>query len=217
MDPVLERIIESPKLNQLYEKLGRILAEEQNRRQHFYNTLPEGQKTEFINGEVIVHSPVKLRHNLASHNLSMLLSAYVRKRGLGLVGHEKILVALTRNDYEPDVCFFSAEKARSFQPDQMIFPAPDFVAEVLSPSTEAVDRGVKLEDYAAHGVDEYWIVDPEHERIEQYLLAGETYELIFKADSGIVRSRAVDGFAPPVRAVFDEGENLATLAQLMAN
>jgi Uma2 family endonuclease len=216
MDPVLERIIESPKLTQLYEKLGRILAEEQSRRQHFYDTMQEGQKTEFINGEVIVHSPSRLRDCLTSQNLGMLLDVYVRKRGLGLVGHEKILVALTRNDYEPDVCFFSAKKARSFQPDQMIFPAPDFVAEVLSPSTAALDRGVKLEDYAAHGIDEYWIVDPEHERLEQYLLDGETYELVFKADSGSVRSRAVDGFAPPVRAVFDEQENLATLAQLLA-
>lgn len=217
MDPVLERIIESPKMTQLYKKLGQIIAEEQSRRQHFYDTLPEGQKTEFINGEVIVHSPVKLRHNLASKHLLMLLDTYVRKRGLGLVGHEKILVALTRNDYEPDVCFFSTAKARTFQPDQMIFPAPDFVAEVLSPSTEAVDRGIKLEDYAAHGVDEYWIVDPEHERLEQYLLAGETYELVFKADSGVVRSRAVDGFTLPVRAIFDEGENLVTLAQLMVS
>ncbi|MBX2998970.1 MAG: Uma2 family endonuclease [Caldilineaceae bacterium] len=201
---------------QIYKELGRIVADEQKRRQRFYDTLQEAQKTEFINGEVIVHSPVKLRHNLASKHLLMLLDMYVRKRGLGLVGHEKILIALTRNDYEPDVCFFSAEKARNFQPDQMIFPAPDFAAEVLSPSTEAIDRGVKLEDYAAHGVDEYWIVDPEHERIEQYLLAGETYELVFKADSGVVRSRAVDGFAPTVRSIFDEAENLAALGQIMA-
>jgi Uma2 family endonuclease len=111
------------------------------------------------------------------------------------IGHEKILVALTRNDYEPDVCFFSAAKARTFQPDQTVFPAPDFVAEVLSRSTEQADRGVKFEDYAAHGVGEYWIIDPDGERVEQYLLEGETYQLACKADNGVVASRAVAGFS----------------------
>lgn len=214
-DTVLEQLLESPKLNVVFAQLQRIVSEEQARREQFYATLREDEKSEFINGEVIVQSPVKLRHNVASHNLSMLLSAYARKHGLGLVGHEKLLVALTRNDYEPDVCFFGADKTGAFQPDQMIFPAPDFVVEVLSPSTVAIDRGVKFEDYAAHGVAEYWIVDPDGERIEQYLLEGDTYVLAFKADSGAVRSRAVAGFVVPVRAVFDEGENLAVLGQVL--
>lgn len=214
-DAVLEQLLESPKLNVVFAQLQRVVNEEQARRQHFYATLREDEKSEFINGEVIVQSPVKLRHHLASHNLAMLLSAYVRKHGLGLVGHEKLLIALTRNDYEPDVCFFAAVKASAFQPDQMIFPAPDFVAEVLLPSTAAIDRGVKFEDYAAHGVAEYWILDPDNQRIEQYLLEGDAYELAFKADSGVVRSRAVTGFAVPVRAVFDEAENLAVLGRMI--
>ena len=101
------------------------------------------------------------------------------------------------------------------QPDQMIFPAPDFVAEVLSPSTERADRGVKFEDYAAHGVGEYWLIDPENERLEQYLLEGDSYQLAFKADNGVVASRVVAGFAIPVQALFDEEENLAVLARLL--
>lgn len=216
-DAILAQLLESPKLNVVFAQLQRVVSEEQARREHFHATLQEDEKSEFINGEVIVQSPVKLRHNLASHNLAMLLSAYVRKHGLGLVGHEKLLIALTRNDYEPDVCFFAADKAGALQPDQMIFPAPDFVAEVLSPSTEAIDRGVKFEDYAAHGVSEYWIIDPDNERVEQYLLESDLYQLAFKADSGVVRSRAVAGFAVPVRAVFDAGENLAVLGRVIGD
>jgi Uma2 family endonuclease len=68
------------------------------------------------------------------------------------------------------VCFFDNAKASTFQPEQMIHPAPDFVVEILSTSTEARDRGIKFEDYAAHGVREYWLVDPEGETLEQYLL-----------------------------------------------
>lgn len=42
---------------------------------------------------------------------------------------EKATIGLTRNDYEPDICFFTAEKAAQFTEDQMIFPTPDFVVE----------------------------------------------------------------------------------------
>lgn len=42
----------------------------------------------------------------------------------------------------------------------MVHPAPDFTVEVLSKSTASKDKGVKLEDYAAHGVRGYWIIDP---------------------------------------------------------
>mgnify|MGYP001401707939 CR=1 FL=1 len=43
------------------------------------------------------------------------------------------------------------------------------------------------------------MIEPDNEHIEQYLLAGATSELAFKADNGVVRSRAVAGFAAPVR------------------
>ncbi len=53
-------------------------------------------------------------------------------------------------------------------PEQMKYPAPDFIAEILSPSTESVDRITKFEDYAAHGVAEYWLIDPAKKIVEQY-------------------------------------------------
>ena len=98
----------------------------------------------------------------------------------------------------------------------MRFPAPDFVVEVLSVSTAAIDRGVKFEDYAAHGVSEYWIIDPDAETVEQHRLAGDRYELAIKAQTGELRSVAVPGFVIPVRAIFDEQINQATLRQLLS-
>jgi hypothetical protein len=61
------------------------------------------------------------------------------------------------------------------------------------------------------------MIEPDNEHIEQYLLAGATSELAFNADGGAVRGCAVAGFAAPVRAVFDEGEKLATMAQVLAS
>src|SRR5206468_2365640 len=51
-----------------------------------------------------------------------------------------------------------------------IFGAPDLVVELLSPSTESRDRREKLAVYARHGVREYWLVDPEKQRIEVFVL-----------------------------------------------
>jgi Uma2 family endonuclease len=56
----------------------------------------------------------------------------------------------------------------------MLFPAPDFVVEILSKGTARKDKGIKKEDYALHGVKEYWIIDPIKQTIEQYLLINLT-------------------------------------------
>ncbi len=122
----------------------------------------------------------------------------------GFVRHEKMLISLTRNDYEPDVVYFGPETAQTFSLDQMKFPAPDFIVEVLSPSTEATDRGIKFQDYAAHGVTEYWILDPDREIVEQYALKGKVYELLVKSKTGTLQSVAVPGFEISVRDLFNE-------------
>lgn len=214
---LVKQLLQLPRLPTVAQQIETLLAAEATRRQRFIATVQESEKAEFINGEKIVHSPVKLRHSLAVKRLLVLLDAYVSTHGLGLVGFEKVMVSLTRNDYEPDICFFDAATAAGFQPDQMRFPAPALMVEVLSPSTEANDRGVKFDDYAAHGVTEYWIIDPDEEVVEQYRLAGEGYKLAIKAQTGELRSVAVPGFVIPVRAIFDAALNRQTLALLLAS
>lgn len=213
----VQQLLHSPQLPRVVEEFQSVLADEREKRQRFYDEMSEEQKVEFINGEVVVQSPAKLRHTVVTKNILSLLDTYVQQHQLGFVGHEKMLITLTRNDYEPDIVYFSPDKAQTFTPDQMRFPAPDLVVEVLSPSTEANDRGVKFVDYAAHGVAEYWIIDPDDEMIEQYVLADETYGLHVKTDTGVVRSTVVPGFEAPVRAIFDEMEKLAALRSILAD
>ena len=159
-------------------------------------------------------APASAAHSRAAQHLFLLLDTYVQVRGLGRVGFGKTMVALTRNDYEPDVCFFGRSKADLIEPDTLAFSAPDLAVEVLSPSTEKRDRGVKSEDYAAHGVTEYWIIDTE--TVEQYLADGDAYALAMKSGTGELASRAVEGFVVPVRAVFDDAANLSALRAILA-
>lgn len=211
----VEQTLEMPDAALLVQKVQTALAAENAKRRHFYEIVEENKKMEFINGEIIFHSPVKYQHNDATILLAMLLKAFVNKHQLGFVGVEKIMISLTRNDYEPDICFFGREKSKNFKRRQMQFPAPDFVVEVLSDSTAKVDRETKFQDYAAHGVGEYWIIDAEAETVEQYVLQNERYELLLKSKNGSIESEVLPAFKIPVRAVFDEAENLAALGELL--
>lgn len=211
----LEKLMGSPRLALYAKRIERVLASEADARRAFYAQVTEGDKAEFINGEVLIHSPVKLRHNQVSINLLMLLRTYVARHDLGLVGHEKMMISLTCNDYEPDLCFFTKAKAEQFAPNQMRFPAPDFVAEILSTSTEANDRGTNYDDYAAHGIREYWIIDPQKEIVEQYGLQNDSYELFLKSGTGQLVGRVITGLTIPIRAIFDEDLKQETMRHIL--
>ena len=222
MEPAVEHLLASPALPKHIERLNRAFEEEQRARRDFYEWLTPERKAEFINGDVIVHSPSRKHHINATGGLYRLLRTYVEIHNLGFVAQEKALVSLTRNDYEPDVCFFGQEKARQLEDRQLHFPAPDFIAEVLSDSTAKRDRGIKMEDYAAHGVAEYWLIDPDVRTLEQYVLpagagtaTAEPYTLQMKSATGDVRSVAIKGFEIPVPALFDDAENLRVLKALL--
>jgi Uma2 family endonuclease len=216
MSAVLDAVIQSPRLPIYVEELTRLLEVEKAARAEFRARTDASQTAEFINGRIIMHSPGKLKHANSVKLLLKLLDTHVEQRQLGWVGSEKVLVCLTRNDYEPDLVFYTKETAAQFRSDQTEFPAPDLVVEVLSESTEPRDRGIKFEDYAAHNVREYWLVDPEKELVEQYELAAGRYELRTKQADGTLRSVVVPGFAVPVRALFDPVENLDALRRLTA-
>jgi Uma2 family endonuclease len=215
METIIENLINSPKLGIYLKQINDILSKEQLKRQDFYSKIKEDDKVEFINGEMVFHSPVKLQHNLSSFYLSKLLGTFADRNDLGIVCHEKIMISLSRNDYEPDIVFFKKEKSDNFTPKQMRFPAPDLVVEVLSESTEKIDRGIKFEDYAIHGVAEYWIIDPDLQIIEQYILKNEKYELLMKSGSGMLKSQVLNGFDIPVQSIFDKDENLKALQKIL--
>ena len=215
MTAILENIIQSPRLKDHFEWLRNYMKEEQQKRKDFYDFVTEDMKAEFINGEVVIHSPVANEHESVSTELNTLLNVHVSIHKLGRVTHEKLMISLTRNDYEPDICFFKKEKSARFKEGQKLFPAPDMAVEVLSKSTEKYDRGIKLEDYALHGIKEYWIIDPRQKTIEKFLLKNKKYELDEKVHQGnIISSTVIKGFAIPAKAIFNKTIFLKTLNQI---
>ena len=211
----VDDLIEMPDAFMIIHRANDILQKEKEIRQKFYTEVHENQKAEFINGKVIVHSPVRKKHNSITGALYKLIDNIVIANDLGFVGIEKIMVTLSRNDYEPDICFFKNEKADKFTDEQVLFPSPDFVVEVLSKSTEKTDRTIKFNDYAAHGVEEYWLIDPEMEIVEQYHLEDGEYREMKKSNDGMVKSFAISGFEIPIRAIFDKKLNIEWAQKLM--
>lgn len=78
----------------------------------------------------------------------------------------------------PDLGGWTRERMPEL-PDAPYFTvAPDWICEVLSPSTRAFDRAEKLPTYAAHGVVHAWLVDPEVRSLEVLRLDGRTFRFV---------------------------------------
>ncbi len=204
---IFEPFLDNLRMPELVEELYSRWKEEQRLRAEFYEKIQPGDKWEFINGKIIMHSPTKDKHTNARENLGGMLRFYVDLHQLGKIYSETSLVSLTRNDYLPDISFFAKEKSSKFKPDTWKYPIPDFIIEILSGSTASTDRGIKKEDYAAHGAREYWLVDPDMQLVEQYLLDEEKKEFwLFtkKTTNDRIECKVIEGLSFPVAAIFDE-------------
>ena len=89
--------------------------------------------------------------------------------------------------------------------------APDFIIEVLSPSTSQHDRLTKTVLYEQAGVREYWIVDLRLERIEQRVLAEDArYSPPTLSGRGAsAASHVIAGFSVSVAELMDEANEFA--------
>jgi Uma2 family endonuclease len=146
-----------------------------------YCRLPnDGRRYEILEGELAVTPAPTPRHQEVLVNLLRLLDEHVRARGLGKVYVAPIDVILSRTSVvQPDLVFVSTARL-SLVSTRGIEGPPDLVVEVLSPTTEAQDRGPKLQLYAGYGVAHYWLVDAEAHRLEAHELAGAAYRLTAK-------------------------------------
>jgi Uma2 family endonuclease len=126
---------------------------------------------ELIDGEHLVSPAPALRHQQVVLNLASTLRTFVRARQLGTVLVAPVDVLFSQLDVvEPDVLYVAGTHADRLR-ERYVAGAPDLAVEVLSPSSRGVDRIRKRRLYAAGGVPEYWIVDPDAETLEVYRAA----------------------------------------------
>jgi Uma2 family endonuclease len=136
-------------------------------------SIPEHRVGEILNGELITSPRPSLPHALASSGLGGdLIGPF--QRGRGGPGGWWILdepeLHLGGDALVPDLAGWRRERVPSIPPSNAFTIAPDWACEVISPSTEALDRGSKLRIYAREDVRHIWLLNPLARTLEVYRL-----------------------------------------------
>lgn len=161
--------------------------------EEFLEWLQPGVHADLIDGEKFMHSPVNLRHARLLNFLDHLLRSYLERRKLGELFREVVAVRLSsRNVFLPDLAYFTPGQVARLLPTHAPF-APTLVVEALSPWSEERDVGPKFAAYEEHGVQEYWVLDPETLAHRFYRREGELL-VEFAAGEPVIRAQSVPGF-----------------------
>lgn len=123
--------------------------------------LPDGERAELIDGRIYYMAPPNTRHQRILSFLHLEIGNYIRKNKGGC----EVFPA-------PFAVFLSADDSQYVEPDISVIcdknklnehgcsGAPDWIVEIVSPSSRPMDYYTKLSLYRSAGVREYWIVDP---------------------------------------------------------
>jgi len=154
--------------------------------------MAERVRAEWVEGEVLLMSPVSYDHTNILEWVMWLLKTYTTKYRLGEVHGPEYMNRLKGRRRLPDIFFVAKGRERLFTKNYLNGPA-DLIIEVVSPDSQSRDWRDKYLEYESNGVREYWIIDPVSEAAEFYELKDGKYVAI-RAKKGVIRSAVLDGF-----------------------
>lgn len=167
-----------------------------------YN-LPEGERAELIDGQIYYIAPPKRKHQRMSSKLNTVINNYIDSKGGSCeVYAAPFAVFLNEDDYnyvEPDISVICDKNKLD---DRGCNGAPDWVIEIVSPSTKQLDYFTKLFKYRTAGVREYWIVDLEKNNVRVYNF--ETEETMDYTLSDTVKVGIYDDLSIDFSAIYQE-------------
>ena len=139
-----------------------------------YYALPEDQWVELIDGYFYDMTAPRPVHQIISSSVFYTIYNFIKEnKGSCIPLYSPVDVQLdcdNRTMVQPDVVIVCDEdKIR----DKVIYGAPDFVMEILSPSTRRKDMFIKSEKYCNAGVKEYWMIDPKKKVLIVYDFSDE--------------------------------------------
>jgi len=165
---------------------------------------------ELIRGKIVRMSPApSSKHQKVSRNLQHFISNFLWKkkcqyfaapfdvRFVKTFGEQEITTVT-----QPDICVI-CDPAKI--DERGCLGAPDFIIEILSPSTLERDVHDKFDVYEEYGVREYWIVDPLNSLVDVFVLENEKYRLIRKyTTSDTVQVHILPELWIALKDVFEE-------------
>jgi len=170
-----------------------------------YRHLPDdGTQYQIIKGRLYMTPAPTTIHQRILLNLIRVLDPFVENKNLGEILIAPVDVVLSMTDVvQPDLVFVAKERLNIITKKNIV-EAPDLVVEILSEHTKTIDRQNKMELYEKYDVNEYWIVDPDANMIEQFIRVKETFELQATVkDQQELTSQVIDGLSFPVNEVLN--------------
>ena len=123
--------------------------------------LPDGQRAELIDGQIYDMAPPAREHQKLVSQFTRIIGNHIEaKHGDCEVYPAPFAVFLNKDDrnyVEPDISVICDKGKLN---EKGCNGAPDWIIEIVSPSTERIDYGIKLFKYRSAGVREYWVINP---------------------------------------------------------
>lgn len=143
-----------------------------------YYNLPENVRAELIDGQIYYMAAPSRIHQEILNSINNAIYNYIRsKKGNCKVYPAPFAVKLFKSDdktiVEPDISVICNPDKLT---DRGCTGAPDWIIEIISPSTASHDHIRKLNLYMEAGVKEYWIVDPIEKSIYVYFLEKDSFK-----------------------------------------
>jgi Uma2 family endonuclease len=137
--------------------------------------LPEGVIGEILDGQLYAHPRPSLPHGLTATSLAHELVGPFQKGRSGpggwwIVGEPELHFIRDTEVDVPDLAGWRRERLPQFPQGHRVTVVPDWICEVLSPSTAGIDREIKMPIYARFGVAHAWLIDPHAHTLEAYAL-----------------------------------------------
>lgn len=139
--------------------------------------LPEGTRAELIDGQIYYMAPPSRKHQEITGELFATIREYIHSNHGScrpyIAPFAVFLNANDKNYVEPDISVICDPNKLN---DKGCVGAPDWIIEVVSPGSRRMDYMTKLFKYRTAGVREYWLVDPEKNRVIIYNFEQDTME-----------------------------------------
>lgn len=131
--------------------------------------LPEGERAELIDGVIYNMAPPTRLHQRLLFSISRSIAGYIDAKGgeceVDIAPFAVFLGEDNKNYVKPDISVICDKNKLT---DKGCNGAPDFIIEIVSPSSRKMDYSTKNALYSDFGVREYWIVDPAKKRTTVY-------------------------------------------------
>jgi Uma2 family endonuclease len=168
----------------------------------------DGKRHELIDGEHYVTPSPNTKHQRILAKLHLLIGGWLDTHRIGQAFFAPYDVVLSDIDVvEPDLLYFSNQRAAEVITPMHARGAPELVVEIASKGTRKRDETIKRRLYERRGVSEYWVVDPELDVVRVYRREGDSFaravELAREAGETLT-TPLLPGLEMPLARIFED-------------